>query len=240
MLVDVLSLSATPIPRTLSMAMSGVRSISRIDTSPEGRKPVKTYVMPDDDEVAQNAIKFELSRGGQVYYVHNRISDIMDVKDRLSKCLPELRIGVGHGRMTGEEIDTVITQFLQGETDMLLCTTIIESGIDIPTVNTLIVDNSDKLGLAQMYQLRGRVGRSDRRAYAYFFYPSNKALSRKSISRLQAMQNFVELGSGLKIAMRDLEIRGAGNFLGTSQSGHLQSVGYYMYVKLLEEAVEKL
>ncbi|MCK5848443.1 MAG: transcription-repair coupling factor [Caldisericia bacterium] len=237
--VDVLTLTATPIPRTLSMAMSGVRSISRIDTSPEGRKPVKTYVLQDNEEVIKNAIKFELSRGGQVYFVHNRISDIMEVKERLKNLFPNVKIGVGHGRMSGDSIDRVITQFLQGELNLLLCTTIIESGIDIPTVNTLIVDNSDRLGLAQMYQLRGRVGRSNRRAYAYFFYPSNKALSQKSSSRLKAMQNFVELGSGLKIAMRDLEIRGAGNFLGTSQSGHLQSVGYHMYVKLLKDAVEK-
>ncbi|MDD4029530.1 MAG: transcription-repair coupling factor [Caldisericia bacterium] len=236
--VDVLTLTATPIPRTLSMALSGVRSISKIDTSPEGRKPVKTYVMPDDPEVLLNAIQFELSRGGQVYYVHNRIQGIMDLKEDLQKKMPSLRIGVGHGKMTGEQIDNVITQFLQGELDLLLCTTIIESGIDIPTVNTLIVDHSDALGLAQMYQLRGRVGRSSKRAYAYFFYPKQKALTQKSISRLQAMQNFIELGSGLKIAMRDLEIRGAGTFLGTSQSGHLHSVGYHMYVQLLKEAVE--
>ncbi len=237
--VDVLTLSATPIPRTLSMALSGVRSISKIDTSPEGRKPVKTYVMPDDPEVLQNAIQFELSRGGQVYYVHNRIQGIMDLKDALQKKMPTLRIGVGHGKMSGEQIDSVITQFLQGDLDLLLCTTIIESGIDIPTVNTLIVDHADALGLAQMYQLRGRVGRSHRRAYAYFFYPKKATLSQKSISRLQAMQNFIELGSGLKIAMRDLEIRGAGTFLGTSQSGHLHSVGYHMYVQFLKEAIER-
>ncbi len=237
--IDVLTLTATPIPRTLSMALSGVRSISKIDTSPEGRKPVKTYVMPHDPEVLINAIQFEVSRGGQVYYVHNRIASIMDVQEDLQKRMPSLRIGVGHGQMSSEQLDTVITKFLQGELDVLLCTTIIESGIDIPTVNTLIVDHSDKLGLAQMYQLRGRVGRSNRRAYAYFFYPTKKVLTRKSISRLQAMQNFVELGSRLRIAMRDLQIRGAGTFLGTSQSGHLQSVGYHMYVQLLKEAVEK-
>jgi transcription-repair coupling factor (superfamily II helicase) len=237
--IDVLTLTATPIPRTLSMALSGVRSISKIDTSPEGRKPVKTYVMPDDPEVIMNAIQFELSRGGQIYYVHNRIQDIMEVKDSLQKKMPTLRIGVGHGKMSGEQIDNVITQFLQGELDLLLCTTIIESGIDIPTVNTLIVDHADALGLAQMYQLRGRVGRSSRRAYAYFFYPGQKTLSHKSISRLQAMQNFIELGSGLKIAMRDLEIRGAGTFLGTSQSGHLHSVGYHMYVQFLKEAIDQ-
>ncbi len=175
--IDVLTLTATPIPRTLSMALSGVRSISKIDTSPEGRKPVKTYVMPHDPEVLINAIQFEVSRGGQVYYVHNRIASIMDVQEDLQKRMPSLRIGVGHGQMSSEQLDTVITKFLQGELDVLLCTTIIESGIDIPTVNTLIVDHSDKLGLAQMYQLRGRVGRSNRRAYAYFFYPTKKSVN---------------------------------------------------------------
>jgi len=236
--VDLLTLSATPIPRTLSMAISGIKEISRIDTSPEGRKPVKTYVMPYEDEAIVNAVKFELARGGQIYYVHNKIKDIHHVKDHLLALCPELKIGIAHGQMNGDEIDQVITEFLEGEIQLLLCTTIIESGIDIPTVNTIIIDDSDRLGLAQMYQLRGRVGRSTRRAYAYFFYPVQKGITKTALFRLDAIREFVELGSGLKIALRDLEIRGAGNFLGSEQSGHLKSVGYHLYVQLLKEAIE--
>lgn len=236
--VDLLTLSATPIPRTLSMAISGIKEISRIDTSPEGRKPVKTYVMPYEDEVVVNAIQFELARGGQVYYVHNKIKDIHHVHDHLMKLVPGLKIGIAHGQMSADEIDQIITEFLEGEIQLLLCTTIIESGIDIPTVNTIIVDNADKLGLAQMYQLRGRVGRSTRRAYAYFFYPIEKGITKTALYRLDAIREFVELGSGLKIALRDLEIRGAGNFLGSEQSGHLKAVGYHLYIQLLKEAIE--
>jgi transcription-repair coupling factor (superfamily II helicase) len=236
--VDLLTLSATPIPRTLSMAISGIKEISRIDTSPEGRKPVKTYVMPYDDEALKNAIQFELARGGQIYYVHNKIKDIHHVQDHLLELIPGLKIGIAHGQMAAEEIDQIITDFLEGEIKLLLCTTIIESGIDIPTVNTIIIDNADKLGLAQMYQLRGRVGRSARRAYAYFFYPIEKGISKTALYRLDAIREFVELGSGLKIALRDLEIRGAGNFLGAEQSGHLKSVGYHLYIQLLKEAIE--
>lgn len=236
--VDLLTLSATPIPRTLSMAISGIKEISRIDTSPEGRKPVKTYVLPYEEEAIVNAIKFELARGGQIYYVHNKIKDIHHVKDHLLELCPGLKIGIAHGQMNGEEIDQIITEFLEGEIELLLCTTIIESGIDIPTVNTIIIDDADRLGLAQMYQLRGRVGRSARRAYAYFFYPVQKGITKTALFRLDAIREFVELGSGLKIALRDLEIRGAGNFLGSEQSGHLKSVGYHLYVQLLKEAIE--
>jgi transcription-repair coupling factor (superfamily II helicase) len=238
--IDVLTLTATPIPRTLSMAVSGIREISHIDTSPEGRKPVKTYVMPFDPDVVKDAIKFELARGGQVYYVHNRIQDILRVKEEIKKLLPDIRIAIAHGRMVEDEIDNSMTKFLKGEIDLLLCTTIIESGIDIPTVNTIIIEDADKLGLAQMYQLRGRVGRSTRRAYAYFFYPINKNIEKKAFLRLEAIKEFVELGSGLKIALRDLEIRGAGNFLGDEQHGYLRSVGYHLYIQLLKEAIEEL
>jgi len=238
--VDVLTLTATPIPRTLSMAISGIKEISRIDTSPEGRKPVKTYVMPFDEEAVTSAIRFELARDGQVYYVHNRIKDIDKVKERLTALIPDLRIGIAHGQMGSEEIDQIITSFLEGQLQVLLCTTIIESGIDIPTVNTILVDDAHRLGLAQMYQLRGRVGRSNRKAYAYFFYPSNLAITDTATSRLEAIKEFVELGSGLKIALRDLEIRGAGNFLGSEQSGHLRAVGYHLYVQLLKEAMEEI
>lgn len=238
--VDVLTLTATPIPRTLSMAVSGIKEISRIDTSPEGRKPVKTYVMPYDEEALVSAIRFEMARDGQVYYVHNRIKDIEKVKEKLSVLLPEVQIGIAHGQMGGDEIDSVITSFLEGQISLLLCTTIIESGIDIPTVNTIIVDDAHRLGLAQMYQLRGRVGRSNRKAYAYFFYPKDMAITETATSRLEAIREFVELGSGLKIALRDLEIRGAGNFLGSEQSGHLRAVGYHLYVQLLKEAMEEI
>lgn len=238
--VDVLTLSATPIPRTLSMSMSGIKEISRIDTPPEGRKPVKTYVMPYDEELLQQAIRFELARNGQVYYVHNRIQDILRIRDNLLKILPEIKIGVAHGQMKGDTIDGVITDFLTGKLNVLLCTTIIESGIDIATVNTLIVDDSEFLGLAQMYQLRGRVGRSHRRAYAYFFYDPKRATQFKAEARLDAIREYVELGSGLKIAFRDMEIRGAGNFLGPEQHGHIRSVGYHMYIQLLKEAIEDL
>ncbi|MDD4663686.1 MAG: transcription-repair coupling factor [Caldisericia bacterium] len=238
--VDVLTLTATPIPRTLSMAISGIKEISRIDTSPEGRKPVKTYVMPFDEEALVSAIRFEIARDGQVYYVHNRIKDIEKVKEKLTALLPDIRIGVAHGQMNGEEIDNIITSFLEGQIQLLLCTTIIESGIDIPTVNTILVDDAHRLGLAQMYQLRGRVGRSNRKAYAYFFYPKDLAITETATSRLEAIKEFVELGSGLKIALRDLEIRGAGNFLGSEQSGHLRAVGYHLYVQLLKEAMDEI
>jgi transcription-repair coupling factor (superfamily II helicase) len=238
--VEVLTLTATPIPRTLSMTISGIKEISHINTSPEGRKPVKTYVMPYDPEVVRDAVKFELTRGGQVYYVHNRINDIERVKGELLKFLPDVKIGIAHGRMLEDEIDEVMTSFLKGDINLLLCTTIIESGIDIPTVNTIIIDDADRLGLAQLYQLRGRVGRSNRRAYAYFLYPTSKPLEEKARLRLDAIKNFVELGSGLKVALRDLEIRGAGNFLGSEQHGHMKAVGYHLYVQLLKEAIYEL
>ena len=238
--VDVLTLTATPIPRTLSMLVSGIRELSHISTSPEGRKPVKTYVMPYDVNVIRDAIKFELSRDGQVYYVHNRIQDIMRIRDELNKIVPDVKIGVAHGKMSEDDIDEVMTSFLKGEIDILLCTTIIESGIDIPTVNTIIVDEADRLGLAQMYQLRGRVGRSNRRAYAYFLYSPSRMIDKKAYQRLSAIKDFVELGAGLKVAMRDLEIRGAGNFLGREQHGYLKAVGYHLYVQLLKEAINEL
>ncbi|GBD23534.1 Transcription-repair-coupling factor [bacterium HR29] len=238
--IDVLSLSATPIPRTLQMSLSGIRDMSTIMTPPEDRQPVRTYVTAWDDEIVREAIMRELQRGGQVYFVHNRVQSIGKVYERLRQLVPEARIAVGHGRMPEEKLERVMAEFAAGEHDVLLCTTIIESGLDIPNVNTIIIDQADKLGLAQLYQLRGRVGRSDRQAYAYLLYSPDRALSETAQRRLEAIFESQELGAGLQIALRDLEIRGAGNLLGTEQSGYIAAVGFELYSKLLAEAVEAL
>lgn len=238
--IDVLSLSATPIPRTLQMSLSGIRDMSTIMTPPEDRQPVRTYVTAWDDEIVREAVMRELQRGGQVYFVHNRVQSIGRVYDRLRALVPEARIVVGHGQMPEEQLERVMAEFAAGEHDVLLCTTIIESGLDIPNVNTIIVDQADRLGLAQLYQLRGRVGRSDRQAYAYLLYSSSRALSEAAQRRLEAIFESQELGAGLQIALRDLEIRGAGNLLGTEQSGYIAAVGFELYTKLLAEAVETL
>lgn len=238
--VDVLSLSATPIPRTLHMSMVGMRDMSVIETPPEDRFPVQTYVAESSDDLIREVIQRELHRNGQVFFVHNRVQDIQRVADRLGKLLPDARIGVGHGQMSEDQLEKVMLDFLEGEYDVLVCTTIIESGLDIANVNTIIIDDADKLGLAQLYQLRGRVGRSNRLAYAYFIYRREKVLSEVAEKRLQALKDFTELGAGFRIAMRDLEIRGAGNILGPEQHGHIVSVGFDLYCRLLEEAIAEL
>ena len=235
--VDVLTLSATPIPRTLNMALSGLRDMSTIEEPPSDRYPVQTYVIEHDYDILADAIRREIGRGGQVYYLHNRVDSIQQTAARLQSRLPGVSIGIGHGKMNEEELGDVMQQMADGELQVLVCTTIIETGIDIPNVNTLIIEDADKLGLAQLHQLRGRVGRSNRHAYAYLTFRKGKVLSEVAEKRMGAIREFAEFGSGFKIAMRDLEIRGAGNLLGAEQSGHMISVGYDMYLKLLEEAV---
>jgi len=235
--VDVLTLSATPIPRTLNMALSGIRDMSTLEEPPQDRLPVQTYVLEHDWGVLADAMKRELERGGQVYYLHNRVETIERTAARIQALLPEARIGVGHGKMTQEELSDVMSHMTDGDLDILVCTTIIETGIDIPNANTLIIEDADHLGLAQLHQIRGRVGRSARRASAYMTYRRGKVLTEVAAKRLVAIREHAEFGSGFKIAMRDLEIRGAGNVLGPEQSGFLLSVGYDMYLKLLEEAV---
>ena len=235
--VDVLTLSATPIPRTLNMALSGLRDMSTIEEPPSDRYPVQTYVIEHDLDILADAIRREIGRGGQVYFLHNRVDSIHQTAARLQNKLPGVAIGIGHGKMNEEELSDVMQQMSDGEIQVLVCTTIIETGIDIPNVNTLIIEDADKLGLAQLHQLRGRVGRSNRHAYAYLTFRKGKVLSEVAEKRMGAIREFAEFGSGFKIAMRDLEIRGAGNLLGAEQSGHMISVGYDMYLRLLEEAV---
>jgi transcription-repair coupling factor (superfamily II helicase) len=236
--VDCLTLSATPIPRTLNMALSGIRDMSTIEQPPQDRQPVLTYVMEHNWSVLGDAMRRELGRGGQVYYLHNRVEDITRVAMKIQNLLGEdIAVGVAHGKMTEEELSGVMQSMVDGELQVLVCTTIIETGIDIPNANTLIIEDADKMGLAQLHQIRGRVGRSNRRAFAYLTYKQGKVLSEVANKRLSAIREFAEFGSGFKIAMRDLEIRGAGNLLGPEQSGFLISVGYDMYLKLLEEAV---
>ena len=237
--VDVLTLSATPIPRTLNMALSGIRDMSSIEEPPMNRHPVQTFVLEQNDGVLLDAIRRELSRGGQVYYLHNRVESIERCAGMWQQRLPDARIGIVHGKMGQKEIAKVMNEMADGEIDILVCTTIIETGIDIPNANTLIIENADNMGLAQLHQIRGRVGRSSRHAYAYLCYRHGKALSEIAQKRLSAIREYAAFGSGFKIAMRDLEIRGAGNVLGPEQSGHMMSVGYDLYLKLLEEAVQE-
>ncbi len=238
--VDVLTLSATPIPRTLSMALMDIRQMSLINDPPPGRLPIRTFLRPFATEVVREAILRELARGGQVFYVYNRVESIHHVAEKLRKIVPTARIGVGHGQMTEKELEPIMVGFIKGELDILLSTTIIENGIDISNANTLIVENSDRLGLSQLYQLRGRVGRSDRQAYAYLLYASGKELTEGAMARLQALQEFSTLGSGYSLAFRDLQIRGAGELLGAKQSGTMVSVGYELYSQLISEAVLQL
>ncbi len=235
--VDVLTLSATPIPRTLNMAMSGIRDMSVIEEAPQDRRPVQTYVLEHDNGVIADAIRRELRRDGQVYYLHNRVDNIELVAAALHTRIPEARITVAHGKMGEEELSEIWRQVLEHEVDILVCTTIIETGVDIPNVNTLVIENADRYGLSQLHQLRGRVGRSSRRAYAYLTFTRGKELSDIATKRLETMRDFTEFGAGFKIAMRDMEIRGAGNLLGAQQHGHMEAVGYDMYLKLLSEAV---
>ncbi|ATW26988.1 transcription-repair coupling factor [Candidatus Formimonas warabiya] len=237
--IDVLTLTATPIPRTLHMSLVGVRDMSVIETPPEDRQPVQTYVMEYQDRVIKEAISREIGRGGQVYFVHNRINNIYRSASQIQELVPEAKIVVGHGQMKEHELETVMLDFVEGKYNVLVCTTIVESGLDIPNVNTLIVDEADHLGLSQLYQLRGRVGRSNRQAFAYFTYRKDKILSGIAKKRLTAIRDFTELGSGFKIAMRDMEIRGAGNILGPEQHGHILAVGFDLYCRLVEEEVNK-
>ena len=235
--VDVLTLSATPIPRTLNMALSGIRDMSTIEEPPADRYPVQTFVMEHNNAVIDDAIRREVERGGQVYYLHNRTETIDQCASALQKRIPGLRVGVAHGQMGEDALGEVMQAMTDGDIQVLVCTTIIETGLDIPNANTLIIENADRFGLSQLHQLRGRVGRSTRHAYAYFTYRPDKNLTEIAEKRLSAVRDFAEFGSGFKIAMRDLEIRGAGNLLGAEQSGHMMSVGYDMYLKLLDEAV---
>jgi transcription-repair coupling factor (superfamily II helicase) len=238
--LDVLSLSATPIPRTLHMAVGGIRDMSVIQTPPEERQPIKTYVTADEDELVREAIIRELQRGGQVYFVHNRVRTIQKAADRILELVPEARVAIGHGQMGEDDLAHVMVDFESAKFDVLVCTTIIESGLDIPNVNTIIVERSDRFGLAQLYQLRGRVGRSGRRAYAYFLYDPRRSLTEQADKRLDVISGLHELGQGFKIALRDLEIRGAGNLLGTEQHGAIAAVGFEMYLQMLQGAVSKM
>ncbi|MGH2923826.1 MAG: transcription-repair coupling factor, partial [Solirubrobacterales bacterium] len=238
--VDVLSLSATPIPRTLQMSLAGLRDISVIETPPEGRRPVRTFVGPYDDDLATRAIVREVERGGQAFFLHNRIDTLHETAERLRALCPGVRFAEAHGRMDELQLETTMLAFVRGEHDCLVATTIIESGIDIPTANTLIVERADQLGLAQAYQIRGRVGRSRERAYAYLLYPSPEALTPEAAARLATLSDNTELGSGFRVAMRDLEIRGAGNLLGDEQSGHVAAVGFELYCQMLDEAADEL
>ncbi|MBQ3528262.1 MAG: transcription-repair coupling factor [Clostridia bacterium] len=234
---DLLTLTATPIPRTLNMAMGGIMDMSLLDDVPGLRSPVQTYVMEHDDAIIAEAIRRELRRGGQVFYLNNNIEYLYTLSAKLQKELPDARIAVAHGRMDREELEDIWAALVRGEVDILVCTTIIETGVDISNANTLIIENADRFGLSQLHQIRGRVGRSSRRAYAYFTYPKMKQLTEIADKRLRAMKEYAAFGAGFKIALRDLEIRGAGNLLGSQQHGHMEAVGYDMYIKLLEEAV---
>jgi transcription-repair coupling factor (superfamily II helicase) len=238
--VDVLTLSATPIPRTLHMSLAGLRDISTIETPPEGRRPIRTYVGDYDEELVRVALERERARGGQSFYLHNRVETIEQAAEHLRQLCPELRVLVAHGKMRERELEERMLAFLHGEADVLVSTTIIESGLDIPRANTLVVERADTLGLAQLYQIRGRVGRSDRVAHAYLLYPSAEELSHEARTRLATLADHTELGAGLAIAMRDLELRGAGELLGSEQTGHVAAVGFELYVEMLEEAVAEL
>ena len=235
--VDVLTLSATPIPRTLNMALSGIRDMSTIEEPPQNRYPVQTFVLEYNDAVVFDAIRRELERGGQVYYLHNRVETIDRAAARIKERFPDVSVAVAHGKMNEETLSDVMQRMDEGEIQILVCTTIIETGVDIPSVNTLIVEDADRFGLSQLHQLRGRVGRSNRHAFCYLTFRPGKVLTEVADKRLSAIRDFAEFGSGFKIAMRDLEIRGAGDLLGAEQSGHMLSVGYDMYLKLLEDAV---
>jgi len=238
--VDVLTLTATPVPRTLEMSLTGIRDMTLLSTAPSERQPILPYVGEQNDRAITEAIRRELLREGQVFFVHNRVQDIEHTAAKLREMVPEARIAIAHGQMDEASLEQVVLDFWDGEYDVLVCTTIIESGIDMPSVNTLVVDRADLLGLGQMHQLRGRVGRSGQRAYAYLMVPQDRSLTEQAYERLKTIGEATELGSGFKIAMRDLEIRGAGNLLGTGQSGHIAAVGYDLYCQMVTEAVSEL
>ena len=235
--VDTLMLSATPIPRTLNMSLSGINDISVLDEAPGERRPVQTYVLEHDDEIIVDALRRELNRGGQSLYLYNKVDDIMLVADKIANALPEARVTYAHGQMDKEQLEDIWQLLVRGEIDILVCTTIIETGVDLPNANTLVIENSDRFGLSQLHQIRGRVGRSERQAYAYFTYRRGKSLTEVAEKRLEAIREFAEFGAGFKIALRDLEIRGAGNLLGAEQHGYIESVGYDLYMKMLNEAI---
>ena len=238
--VDVLSMTATPIPRTLHMSIVGIRDMSCLYEPPHNRIPVQTYVLEYDTEVVKEAITKELERGGQVFYLYNKTETIERKANEISKLVPEAKVGFAHGKMSGKELEDIMLEFINKEINVLVCTTILESGIDIPNANTIIVENADRLGLAQLYQIRGRVGRSDKQAYAYITYKRDKLINEVAEKRLKAIKEFTEFGSGFKIAMRDLEIRGAGSLIGEMQHGHMDQVGYDTYCKLLDEVVKEM
>ena len=238
--IDVLTLTATPIPRTLHMSLIGIRDMSVLEEAPNERMPIQTYVMEYNDEMVREAITRELARDGQVYYVYNRVNDIADVAGRIQSLVPDANVAFAHGQMKERELEDIMYDFINGDIDVLVSTTIIETGLDIPNANTMIIQDADRFGLSQLYQLRGRVGRSNRMAYAFLLYQRDKLLKEVSEKRLSAIREFTDLGSGIKIAMRDLEIRGAGNLLGEAQSGHMEAVGYDLYCKMLNEAVRQL
>ena len=237
--VDVLTLTATPIPRTLHMSLIGIRDMSVLEEAPQDRLPIQTYVMEYDSEMVRAAISRELSRGGQVYYVYNRVNNIAEVAAQVAELVPEATVAFAHGQMKEHELERIMFDFINGEIDVLVSTTIIETGLDISNANTMIIHDADNLGLSQLYQLRGRVGRSNRTSYAFLMYKRDKMLKEVAEKRLGAIREFTELGSGFKIAMRDLEIRGAGNLLGEQQHGHMEAVGYDLYCKMLNEAVKR-
>src|SRR5213075_2836636 len=239
-LVDVLTLSATPIPRTLYLALTGARDMSTIETPPQDRLPVETIVTQYDERVIRDAIQRELNRGGQVFFLHNRVMTIDTVAQKLKALVPQARMVVGHGQMHSDDLETVMTEFVNGQADVLLSTTIIESGLDVPNANTIIIDRADRFGLSDLYQLRGRVGRYKHQAFAYLLLPRNAGLLADARKRISAIKQYSTLGSGFKIAMRDLEIRGAGNLLGAEQSGHITAVGFELYCQLLKQSVSSL
>ena len=238
--VDVLTLTATPIPRTLHMSLAGIRDLSILEEPPVDRVPIQTYVMEYNDEAVREAIERELQRGGQVYYVYNRVKDIEDKTARVKSLVPDAEVDFAHGQMPERELEDIMMRFIEGETDVLVSTTIIETGLDIPNANTIIIDGAERMGLSQLYQIRGRVGRSSRNSYAFLMYKKDKILSEEAEKRLTAIREFTRLGSGIRIAMRDLEIRGAGNVLGAEQHGFMEAVGYDLYCKLLNQAVKLL
>ena len=238
--VDVLTLSATPIPRTLHMSLVGIRDMSVLEEPPVDRLPIQTFVMEHSSEIIREAINRELVRGGQVYYVYNRVHNIDEVAMEVARLVPDANVAFAHGQMSERELERIMMSFIQGEIDVLIATTIIETGLDISNVNTIIIDNADQMGLSQLYQLRGRVGRSNRTAYAFLMYKKDKILREVAEKRLEAIREYTDLGSGIKVAMRDLEIRGAGNLLGAAQSGHMEAVGYELYCKMLSEAIRTM
>ena len=240
LLADVLTLTATPIPRTLYMAMAGCRDMSVISTPPQNRVPVATHVIDFDEDLIREALERELNRGGQIFFLHNHVEDIMPVAQIIQRLVPRIKLAIGHGQMPGRELEGVMLKFLKGEIDCLVCTTIIESGIDIPNANTLIVNKADRFGLSDLHQLRGRVGRMDVKAYAYFILPDNGLLSGVARRRLEALQKFSDLGAGFNIAFEDLQIRGAGNLLGEQQHGYISSVGFDLYCRMLKESIENV